>query len=166
MSNQGLGQAADAFEARTKDLVARLERFSDDAAIRHPAEGGWTPAQIAWHVALTNDLFTGVLTGAMPYASPAPAGFKETFSFDSIPPKLKTFPMLEPPVTATKSEALSRLQASTTNVASAMRGLSEERCGYCVNLPFGTLSMRQFGDFAVAHVVRHTKQIERAVASA
>ena len=61
-----------AFQTASDALVSSIEGLSDEAAMRTPPTGGWTPAQIGWHVAATSDLLAGMLTGDIPGAVPAP----------------------------------------------------------------------------------------------
>ena len=165
MTDSRFHSLAEAYADATRLFVSRLEQFTDESATRASTDGGWTPAQVGVHVALTNGLFSGVLTGAMPMAAPAPPGFTETFSFETIPSKIKTFPQLEPPATATRDGAIAQVQATGAQVADAIRAVPADWAGYCVTLPFGTLSMTQFAEFATRHVHRHLQQLDRSAGS-
>jgi len=143
-----------------------LERLDDEAARRAPADGGWSPAQVAWHVGQTNELLAGVITGDVPMATPAPAGFSENSGvFSGVPDRVKTFPQLEPPADVTRADALAKLKGSIPAYLAALQGLTSERAsGYCVDFPFGKLSLYQMAEFTAAHVTRHQRQVERATA--
>ena len=145
-------------------LAAALERLNDAAATRKPQDGGWNAAQIGWHVAVTNGFLAGLITGAIPSAVPAPTGFVEDAKvFAGVPEKITTFPALEPPPTATRTEAVEKLRTSTTETIKAIQSMTPERAnGFCVQFPFGALSLYQVADFIGGHVVRHQKQLERA----
>ena len=59
-----------------------------------------------------------------------------------------------------------RLRASEDTFAKALQAMTPERCGtQCVQLPFGVLSLYEIGEFAAAHVVRHTGQVQRTLAA-
>ena len=64
---------------------------------------------MGYHVAITNELFAGILTGAVPMAKTAPSGFTENPDlFASAAARgPTTLPPLEPPSVAARAEALS-----------------------------------------------------------
>jgi hypothetical protein len=154
------------FTSANDRLIAALEALSDDAASRRPADGGWTPAQIGWHVAITTKLLASVITGEAPMAKPAPEGFAENPAvFAAVPEKVQTFPQLVPPAVVSRAEALTNLRSSADPMVLALRSLTPERAkGFCVPFPFGTLSLYQMGEFAGAHVLRHHAQLQRDAA--
>ena len=160
--------SANAFKTAADHFVSALERVGDDAASAQPKDGGWTPAQIGMHLALSNELFAGVLTGAVPMAQAAPEGFAEDGQvFSRVPNKITTFPSLVPPADVKRGEVIERLKRANDQMLTAINALPSERAaGQCVQLPFGTISLYQFADFAGAHMVRHTAQLQRILASA
>ena len=160
--------SATAFKTAADAFVAELERLTDDSAAVQPKDGGWTPAQIGMHLALSNELFAGVLTGAVPMAQPAAAGFVEDAQvFARVPNKVTTFPSLEPPAGVTRGEALERLRLANRQLLAAIESLAVARAkGQCVQLPFGLVSLHQFAEFTGAHMIRHTAQLQRALAAA
>jgi uncharacterized damage-inducible protein DinB len=155
------------FNAAQNDLVAVLRELPPAAAEDRPDLDVWSAAQIGWHVALANDWFAGVLTGATPMAEPAPSGFRESLQSLALPDKMKTFPSLEPPAIVGRDSALEKLRASGQHMAKAIASLTAERGGaYTVTLPYGTLSLFELADFAAGHITRHIGQIERTIAGA
>jgi hypothetical protein len=158
-------QQAD-FTAAMKQFEETVGRMDDAAATKAPADGGWTVAQIAWHVGQTNELLAGVLSGQVPMATPAPEGFAENPNvFSGVPDKIKTFPQLEPPPGTTRADGLGKLKGSAHSYLETLQALPAERAsGYCVDFPFGKLSLYQIADFAAAHVGRHHRQVQRATA--
>ena len=162
-----LHASVSAFLSASEGMISALERLNDAAATHPPAGGGWNAAQIGYHVATTNDFLAGILTGAIPKAVPAPAGFNENPTvFSGVPSKVTTFPALEPPASATRAEALARLRASTAQAVKAIEGLSGERAsGQVVEFPFGAISLYQLAEFLGGHVVRHQAQLQRATAT-
>jgi hypothetical protein len=154
------------FRSAMEGMIAALERLSDEAAGRKPADGGWTAAQIGVHVAITNELLGGAITGTVPMAKAVPADFVENPNvWSNVPSKVQTFPQLDPPPSPSRTEAIARLRASIPGVVKALEGLTEDRAkAHCVTFPFGDLSMYQFSDFVAGHVTRHNAQIQRATA--
>lgn len=159
---------ATAFKTAADAFVSSLEGLSEDAAMTGPKEGGWTPAQIGMHLALANELFAGILTGAVPMAQAVPAGFTEDPQvFSRIPNKITTFPSLVPPDGVQRGEALDRLRRANDQVVAAIQSLPADRAAsQCVPLPFGAISLYQFADFTGGHIVRHAAQLQRALANA
>jgi uncharacterized damage-inducible protein DinB len=155
------------FKSNMERFISTLAQLSEEAATKAPAEGGWNPAEIGWHVAVTNELLAGALTGAVPLAKPLPPEFTEDPSlFSKIPAKIQTFPQLEPPADVTPKSALEKLRSSSTTVVEGFQSLTEERAkAHIVAMPMGEMSMYQFADFTVAHVTRHQAQLDRTIAA-
>jgi hypothetical protein len=150
------------FTAAHQSLASSLRDLSPQAAVQEPPDAGWSPAQIGCHVAITNEWIAGVLLGTTPMAQPAPPGFTESFAPKAVPAKVKTFPTLEPPAVVSLEAALERLRTSGLKMSKAIASLTPERgSGYCVTLPFGTLSLFELAEFTAAHVTRHQAQLER-----
>lgn len=160
---QTMERKIDAFNAAMEQFIRTLEGAHD--ATRAPKPGGWNAAQIGWHVAKSNHLLSGALTGAVPMAQPLPAEFQEDpFIFSKVPAKIQTFPQLEPPADVSAAAALADLRASIGPTIAAFRALTEERArAHVVQFPMGPLTMYQFADFTVGHVSRHQQQLERAL---
>lgn len=147
-------------------FLARLEAASAEAAERPAAGGGWSAAQIGWHVAATNEGFAALVDGSRPLARAPEPGFEETPFTDlqaRVPDKLEAPDMFTPPPGVTRDEALARARASAQRFAEAYRGLSEERSRWTIKSILGLLTVAQVGDWAVAHVIRHNAQAKRAL---
>lgn len=155
-----------AFLTASEGLIAALDRLNDAAATHTPPGGGWTPAQIGYHVAITNEFLVGILTGVIPKAFPAPAGFQENPTvFSALPAKVTTFSSLEPPADVTRPQAMARLRESTAVAVKAIESLTPERAsGQVVQFPFGAISLYQLSEFLGRHVLRHEAQLQRAAA--
>lgn len=148
-------------------LVTKLRDLPPGAAESRPDSETWSAAQIGCHVALTNEWIAGVLTGATPMAQPAPDGFTEAFDPAAVPARLKTIPPLEPPNPVSRDAALDRLRTSGQHMTKAIAGLTTERgAGFCVSLPFGTVSLFELAEFTAAHVDRHVAQVGRVAGRA
>lgn len=155
-----------AFLSASEDMIAALERMNDAAAAHAPPRGGWTAAQIGYHVAITNEFLAGILTGVIPKSFPAPAGFRENPNvFSGVPAKVTTFASLEPPAQVNRTRSIGKLRESTTEAVRAIESLTAERAsGQVVQFPFGAISLYQLSEFLGAHVLRHHAQLQRASA--
>jgi len=152
------------FNSAHNQFIGKLRELPPDA-IEHQPPDGWTAAQVGCHVALANEWTAAVLLGQTPLAQPAPPGFVERFSPSAVPWNTKTFP-LDPPQVVSADNAIERLRTSGHHLAKAVASLTQERGSkYCVTLPWGTLSLFELAEFAVAHVARHAAQIDRAVSA-
>jgi len=151
------------------ELIAAIERLNDQAATRRPSDGGWSAAQIGYHVALTNEFLSAVMSGGVAeMAVPKPAGFQEALATLELPAKVKTFPALEPPADTSRADAIAKLTGSAGAFAQALGTVSQERCaGTCIQMPFkAVFSLYEVGEFAVGHVHRHIGQLQRTTAQA
>lgn len=161
-----LSQTVAAFDAAMDRFLGRLESLSDADAERAADGGGWSPAQIAWHVAATNEGFAGLVDGSRPLARAPEPDFVET-PFPEIqarvPDRLEAPEMFTPPASVSRADALTRLRASGTRFTEAYSRLDEERAGWTIKSILGLLTVYQVGDWAVAHVARHNAQVKRAV---
>ena len=156
------------FGAAQTALISQFRELVPGSGEHQPAADAWSAAQIVCHVAMANEWAAGVLTGATPLAQPAPAGFGERATPIDIPrvPRQKTFP-LPPPTVVGAEAALERLRASGHRLSKAIASLTPERgSGYCVTLPFGTISLFELAELTTAHVARHTSQVEKTLTDA
>ena len=160
--------AVSTLEQSTARIVGLLEALNDDAAQRAPQGGGWSPAQVGLHVAMTNELFAGVLAGDVPMAQPAPSGFAEDVNaFAALPAKLKTPGPLEPPsIGVSRAAALDRLRAAQSTATGAIRRLDPQHStSHVVKLSFGAITLMQAAEFLGPHTERHIAQIQRCTAA-
>jgi len=159
--------AVSSFEDANTRLVRMLEGLNDEAATKAPADGGWSAAQVGYHVAMTNELFAGVLTGAVPLAQPVPAGFAENPNvFSTVPSKVETGPPLQPPAGTTRHDAVAKLRSAQPAIVGAMKALTAERAaGHIMQLPFGPITLYQAAEFMGPHTTRHIAQVERVTSS-
>ena len=147
-------------------LIARIESTPDGIAERVPAGGGWSAAGIAWHVAVTNEQFAGLIDGSIPGARPPEAGSGETPFAEItsvVPDQLDAPPKFHPPEGLTRVEALERARASRDKMSHAIRTLPESRGLWTVKSILGLVTVYQVGEWATAHVARHNAQAKRAI---
>ena len=153
-----------AFTDANDRVVGRLEGLPDEVAHRVPP-GGWSAAQIGWHVAATSDWFADVLsgTGAL-QATPGRSDFDDGKFGPSVVPKAIAPGVLVPPAAAQRHDAIRRLQASAARLRPAIAGLSAERGSRdTVTLPWATISLYQVCEWASGHALLHLAQIERGL---
>jgi hypothetical protein len=161
-----IAATAAAFEAAMARLLARIEATPNDIAERVPADGGWSPAGIAWHVAMTNEQFAGLVEGSVPGANPPEADFEET-PFAEITAlvtgPLDAPPKFHPPEGITREEALARARASRDRMLQAIRAMPQARGLWTVKSILGLVTVYQVGEWATAHVIRHNAQAKRTI---
>lgn len=161
---------ASRFEEAMARLTARLTALSRERAEQPRDDGGWSPAQIAWHVAAVNHSFAAIVDGTVPVSAPAPEGFKER-GWEEIgagmAPRLDAPARVQPPATVTHDEAMSRLAASGDALVTALRGLDSARARRTIVSPIvGTVSLYQVGEWAAVHVARHNRQMKLQLSGA
>jgi hypothetical protein len=164
-----ISNAINSLQAATANIVQVLEALTDEAALTPPEGGGWSPAQVGLHVAMTNDLFAGIITGAVPMSKPAPVGFTEDAEvFSKAPSKIKTPDPLEPPAAGvTRADAIARLHSAQMATEGALKTLSPDRAsGQIIELPLGVITLYQAAEYLGPHTTRHIAQIQRCLAGA
>ena len=153
------------FEEALARFHARFSALSPEAAERVPADGGWSPAQIAWHVAAVNKSFASIIDGSFPVAKPAPDDFVERVWEEigaGVPAKADAPSRVQPQGLVTQQEALEKLAATAEHLRAALRGLDAERARLTIEAPYvGRLSLYQVGEWASVHLIRHNKQMKR-----
>jgi uncharacterized damage-inducible protein DinB len=165
--DERVARARQAFQEAHGRFTARLKAASADAAERPPDEGGWSAAQIAWHVAAVNTTFAALISGARP-APALPGGFTERSWGDisgTIPAKLEASARSVPPPAVRIADALAALEASAEQVDAALSALSADRgSGFGItHSAFGTVTLYQVGEWATAHTIRHNAQAKRVL---
>jgi len=149
-------------------FVKRLREAEDDAVHRSPAGGGWSVVQIAWHVAAVDGQFAEIVSGARPVAQPLgpDAGEKPwTDLVAGMPQKIEAGKRVQPPPDVRREAVLDLLSDSAAKLDAALANLDEQRgAGYAITHPaIGTITLRQFGEWATAHTIRHNAQAKRVL---
>jgi hypothetical protein len=63
-----------------------------------------------------------------------------------------------------RDEALAALAESSARLDAALAALDADRCRHAVTHPaMGVVTLGQFGDWAVAHTIRHNAQAKRVL---
>lgn len=157
----------EAFAEANERLVARL-RGAADADAERTADGGWSAAQIGWHVAAVTKRFAGLIAGDVPAVKPLPEDYQERPWAElaaSMPPRIVASAAVEPPAHVRRADAIAALEGAGMLMARAFDSLTPERGGRMgVTHPLvGTISVYQIGDWATAHVIRHNRQAKRVL---
>jgi hypothetical protein len=157
----------EAFSSTNERLVGRL-RDADVAVAERSAAVSWSAAQIGWHVATVNTRFAALIAGDVAAARPLPADFQEKPWADvaaGMPELLEAPAAAVPPPAVRRDDAVAALESSAVKMARALDTLTPERgAGLGVtNALVGTISLYQVGEWAAAHVERHTRQAARAL---
>jgi len=149
-------------------FVTRLRNAPEDLVHRGAADGGWSAAQIGWHVAAVDGQFADLVSGARPGAQPLAEGAAEkpwTDVVSAIPSKIEAGKRVQPPADARRDAVLALLEESAAKLDAALAGLDEARgATFCVTHPaLGVITLRQFGEWATAHTIRHNAQAKRVL---
>ena len=157
----------EAFSSANEHLVAALRDADDRTAERAPA-GGWSAAQVGWHVASVNTRFAALIAGDVPAAKPLPEDFVErpwSQIASAIPDKLEAAAAASPPAKVTRHDVIAALEASAVRMAEALDTLTPERGAKIgvTNPTVGTINLYQVGEWAASHVARHYEQARQAL---
>jgi hypothetical protein len=162
-------------DTRIADLLARLHETSSRFSTRVAAAGsraeqaaaGWTPAQIAAHVAMVNHNLAAVIDGSVEAAVAPAEGYQERPWADvvrNVPERNEAPARFRPPDVIAAGDALQQFEQSVSHLARAIATLTPERARYCItNRVVGTITLYQAGDFAIAHMIRHNQQAKRVL---
>lgn len=146
---------------------SRLTGAAAADAERPRADGGWSAAQIAWHVAFVNHAFASLLDGSRPGAqAPAPDFVERTWQeiAGGLDKKIEASARSSPQGPVARDEVAAKLAASGEAFLAALRSLDAERARMTIESPIvGRVSLYQVGEWAVAHVIRHNKQMKQVL---
>ena len=136
-------------------------------AERVPPGGGWSVAQIAWHVATVDATFAALMAGERP-SLVLPAGFEERSWKEiaaGIPDRLDATGGSVPPDVMSIADALAALERSAGKIEAALAALTPERGTRqgITHTIVGTISLYQVGEWAVAHTIRHNAQAKKVL---
>lgn len=149
-------------DASTAAFLTFLDRLPETLAVQALPER-WTPAGHAAHVALTNNVFVGVLQGGGPLAAiEGTSDFPdEKWSMDAPPRGVVAPGILIPPSGIGRADAARQLRESVARLKPAIASLDEKRAAMCVRLPWNVVSLFQMSEWASGHTLRHVAQVNR-----
>lgn len=153
--------AALSLEAATQAILGFVNTMPESRAT-DVLVGGWTPAGHVWHVALTNDVFTGILTGRGPLtAGPGVSDFPDAEWNFNAPARAAAPDILLPPADARRDSAERRLRESATRLRPPIESLDPVLATQTVQLPWARVSVYQVVEWAAGHTLRHLSQVGR-----
>lgn len=163
-----IARVREAYREAHGRLMHRLRGVAPAVAARTPPDGGWSIAQIGWHVAAVDAAFAGLMSGDRP-SQLLPEGFHDREWSDiaaSIPAKLEASGAVVPPAGVTLDEALAALDVSAMKIEAALGVLTPERGTRhgITHRIVGTITLYQVGEWAIAHTIRHNAQAKRLLA--
>jgi len=168
--SEKIARVRQAYKEAHARFVKRLSDAPSDAAERVPDGGGWSAAQVGWHVAAVDTSFAGLISGDLPGAKELPEGtaakpWSEIVS--AIPEKLEAGKRVQPPAAVRRDEVLQALSVAETKMDAALAGLQEDRgARYAITHPVvGTVALTDVGEWAIAHTIRHNAQAKRILGS-
>jgi hypothetical protein len=148
-------------EAATQAILGFVNAMPESKAT-DVLVGGWTPAGHIWHVALTNEVFIGILTGRGPItAGPGTSDFADAAWSFNAPPNCTAPDILLPPPDARRDAAARRLGESVTRFRPLIEALDPSLATQTVQLPWARVSVHQVVEWAAGHTLRHLSQVGR-----
>lgn len=166
--SEKIARVRQAYKEAHARFVKRLSEAAPDAVERTPDGGGWSAAQIGWHVAAVDTSFAGLISGELPGAKELSEGTVAKPWADiasGIPEKLEAGKRVQPPPSVGRDEMLQALSVAEAKLDAALSGLQENRGSrYAITHPvIGTVTVGDIGDWAVAHTIRHNAQAKRVL---
>jgi hypothetical protein len=154
-----------AYEEAHGRFVARLAGVPAARAEAIPPDGGWSAAQIGWHVAAVDAAFADLVSGARP-SEPLTEAFRERAWSEvaaAIPRKLEASRAVLPPAAVQQDTALAALAASAGRLQTALRNLTPDRGSQfgVTHRVVGTVTLYQVAEWAAAHTIRHNAQAKK-----
>lgn len=159
-------------EKTSTAFLASVDGLTDAQWNYRPAEGRWTIAEVAEHIAAAETMIRDMATAAM--KEPATAGMlagarQDDAILNRIPDREKKFKAPEPlqPTNRFQSPAAAVQEFRTERARTLALAKSDtDFRAYAANGPMGNLDAYGFLLFVSAHSERHTKQIEEVKADA
>jgi DinB superfamily len=158
-----------AFAEANNRFLTRLRGADDEEAVRAPAGGGWSAAQIGWHVAAVSSRFARLISGELPGAAPLGEGFRErswSEIVSGMPAGLEAPGPAQPPAAVTRAQAVALVEASGDLMTRALDGVTPERgsrFGIVDPIVGGAISLYQVAEWATGHIIRHNQQAKRTL---
>lgn len=164
-----IGAIVASLEEAMARFESRLAGASSSDAERPRADGGWSAAQIAWHVAAVNESFATLIDGSRPVAQlPAPDFVERTWPeiAGSLEKRLEAPSRVQPQGAVSHADAVAKIAASRERLVGALRALQPDRGVMTIDSPIvGRVSLYQVGEWAVHHIIRHNKQMKDVLAA-
>ena len=151
--------AAMSLDAATAAFLSFLSQLPEPIS-ETPPTGGWSPSGHAWHLALTNDVFSGALIGDGPITPVAgTSDFIDAQWNFTAPPRVAAPGILIPPAGAKRADAAARLRESAKRLRPLIESMDASRGALTVQLPWNRVSVYQMTEWATGHTLRHLSQV-------
>lgn len=161
MHNARVRSASLSLEAATQAILGFVDAMPESRTTE-PLVGGWTPAAHVCHVALTNEVFSGILAGNGPIAAaPGVSDFTDAQWNFNAPPAAAAPDILLPPPDARRGAAATRLRESVARLRPLIESVDPARATLTVQLPWARVSVYQVVEWSAGHTLRHLSQIGR-----
>ena len=117
---------------------------------------------------MVNNSFASVIDGSGPGATPPADDFVERAWPDIVSQRARAQRVAGAVRPSSRDHTRQRGERSRSparrELRGALSGLTPERSRFCfTHRLFGTISLYQVGDFAIAHMVRHNQQAKRVL---
>lgn len=172
LTQQERQKAVDYLEKTRQDFLASIAGLSEAQWKYKPAPDRWSVAEVAEHVALSEDTLFGLIQGPVLQAPPAPADSEKVADERVIEMitdrsgKAQAPEMLKPTNKwATQAELVQAFEASRAKTLDFVKTTEEDLRGHSyANPALKSLDAYQWILFLAAHSARHTAQIEEVKA--
>lgn len=156
-----LATAAHLLRASSDAFVTLLSGLPEEAITRG-TRPPWSAAGHAFHVALTNEVFSGVIRGTGPLkAFEGSSDFPDDRWSYATPPFVEAPALLIPPAGVQPAAAIDRLRETSRTLAADIERLHDAEGRLCVQLPWGVVSLVQMSEWAAGHTLRHISHVGR-----
>jgi hypothetical protein len=152
------------------EFCAAAGTFEPSEWTRAPAEGKWSPGQIAEHIALSYELSKDALHGTFPergmpgFVRPLIRVliFKPVLKKGRFGRPVKTFPSFEPAASPGAVDALTeRLKEASTALEEDMHKMAGAGDNTLNHPFFGKLPLADYMEFQAVHTNHHRKQLPK-----
>lgn len=154
-------------ETSLTQFTAALQRIPEDRLNRRPPDGGWTPGEVAEHVAIVEELAVAAITGpGTPTTDRAPDR-KQTVIEQALRSRKRRYPAPDAAHPASgpkdRNRLIERFTAARHKLMAAVdTGALAETCTAFPHPVLGTLTRWEWAHFAVLHSSRHEQQMAQA----
>lgn len=152
-------------ESTFSELDKAIKRFDENTFNQRPAKGGWTPAQVAQHLALAGTGIDNVLLGETRATEGTPdkqvASIKEVFlNFDL---KMTSPDFIEPADEVYDQKALlAQLKNVGDTLVTLVKDLDLSPTCLAFEVPvWGYMTRLEIIYFVIYHTQRHTRQLQQ-----
>lgn len=141
-----IGQAKESAQNSSAGLLATLAFVPDDKLKWSPSDTARSALWIAGHCAQANEAFARGIRG-------------DAMQAPSDPEEFARMVYLAGKDTASREEAVAKIESSTAGVLAALDGLTPERFASAIDFPFGQIPVPFWVTLSGLHMMGHAQQI-------